>query len=141
VERVTGIGGMLRSSGGETLVWSTFPPDTEYLGRADQQAMVNYRVRDLDAMLAQLRAAGVPVEGPVDLEQGRFGWVSIRRGTASSSGSRRRASSSARRGLEAKLRVLRGHLGRILARQACAAQGGGRPLGRLDEAVVREIRE
>ena len=67
-------GAVLRSSGGETLVWALFPADTEYFGPRDRQAMVNYRVRDLDAMLAQLRAAGVEVEGPREDENGRFGW-------------------------------------------------------------------
>ena len=67
-------GSVLRASGGETLVWAAFPADTEYFGRLDQQAMVNYRVGDLDAMLAQLRAAGVAVEGPMEHENGRFGW-------------------------------------------------------------------
>ena len=66
---------VLRATGGETLVWAQFPADTEYFGRRDQQAMVNYRVGDLDAMLAQLRAAGIPVEGPQDTENGRFGWA------------------------------------------------------------------
>ena len=65
---------MLRASGGETLVWAAFPADTEYFGRLDQQAMVNYRVSDLDAMLAQLRAAGITVEGPMERKSGRFGW-------------------------------------------------------------------
>jgi predicted enzyme related to lactoylglutathione lyase len=37
--------------------------------------MVNYRVGDLDAMLAQLRAVGVEVEGPIEHENGRFGWA------------------------------------------------------------------
>ena len=69
-------GAVLRASGGETLVWAPFPADTEYFGRLDQQAMVNYRVADLDAMLEQLRAAGVPVEDKVDdSEFGRFGWA------------------------------------------------------------------
>jgi hypothetical protein len=37
--------------------------------------MVNDRVRDLDAMPAQLRAAGVPVEDRVEeQEHARFGW-------------------------------------------------------------------
>lgn len=67
-------GSVLRSAGGETLVWALFPSDTEYFGRHDQQAMVNYRVDDLDAMLAQLRSAGVAVEGPMEHENGRFGW-------------------------------------------------------------------
>jgi predicted enzyme related to lactoylglutathione lyase len=39
--------------------------------------MLNFRVRDLDAMLAQLRARGADVaEDTHDLEGiGRFGWV------------------------------------------------------------------
>ena len=38
--------------------------------------MVNYRVRDLDAMLAQLRAAGAEVDEKVEEEEnGRFGWA------------------------------------------------------------------
>jgi predicted enzyme related to lactoylglutathione lyase len=37
--------------------------------------MLNLRVRDLDAMLAQLREAGVEVEDRIeDLPEGRFGW-------------------------------------------------------------------
>jgi predicted enzyme related to lactoylglutathione lyase len=38
--------------------------------------MVNFTVADLDAMLAQLRAAGVEVDDRVEeLEFGRFGWA------------------------------------------------------------------
>jgi predicted enzyme related to lactoylglutathione lyase len=68
-------GAVLRSPGGETLVWAAFPADTGYFGRLDQQVMLNYRVRDLDAMLAQLRAAGVEVEDAQETENGRFGWA------------------------------------------------------------------
>jgi predicted enzyme related to lactoylglutathione lyase len=61
--------------GGST-TWSLFPADTEYFGRLDQQAMVNFRVPDLDAMLAQLRAAGVEVIDHIEeMEFGRFGWA------------------------------------------------------------------
>jgi predicted enzyme related to lactoylglutathione lyase len=39
--------------------------------------MVNYRVADLDRMLAQLRAAGADVDERVeDYDYGRFGWAS-----------------------------------------------------------------
>lgn len=70
-------GAVLRSSGGETLTWSVFAGDTTYFGPSGQQAMINYRVDDLDAMLAQLRAAGLPVEERVEeMEYGRFGWAS-----------------------------------------------------------------
>jgi predicted enzyme related to lactoylglutathione lyase len=38
--------------------------------------MVNHRVRNLDAMLAQLRAAGARVDDRVeDYDYGRFGWA------------------------------------------------------------------
>jgi len=71
-------------------VGDPFSHDRDYLGRPEQQAMVNYRVRDLDAMLAQLRAAGVAVEERIEeLEFGRSGGRSIRKETASSSGRRR----------------------------------------------------
>ena len=44
---------------------------------ATQQTMVNFRVRDLEAMLAQLRAAGAAVDAETqDLAGvGLFGWV------------------------------------------------------------------
>jgi predicted enzyme related to lactoylglutathione lyase len=67
----------LRSTAlGEQTVWSTFPADTQYFGAANQMLMVNYRVRNLDAMMAQLRAAGASVEDRIeDSEFGRFGWA------------------------------------------------------------------
>lgn len=43
-------------------VWSAFSASTEYFGRPEQQWMINFRVRDLAAMVAQLRAAGIEVE-------------------------------------------------------------------------------
>ena len=58
-------------------VWAPFPDDTEYFGDRSQQSMINYRVNDLDAMLAQLRAADVPVVDNVEVIAGigRFGWA------------------------------------------------------------------
>lgn len=65
--------GALASYGpGEMTVWSTFPADTQYFGHGTATFMVNYRVKNLDAMLAQLRAAGARVE---DYDYGRFGWA------------------------------------------------------------------
>lgn len=105
MERVTGIGGVFRRVrdpdalrawyaehlglelapwGGASFDWTPggsttfalFGPDSEHLGPPSQAAMVNFRVADLDAMLAQLRAAGVEVLDAVeDSEQGRFGWA------------------------------------------------------------------
>ena len=41
--------------------FAPFPQDTDYFGRAEQQWMLNFRVRDLDAMVEQLRAAKIEV--------------------------------------------------------------------------------
>jgi predicted enzyme related to lactoylglutathione lyase len=58
-------------------VFATFESETRYFGTLTQQTMLNFRVRDLDAMLAQLRAKGADVADETqDLEGvGRFGWV------------------------------------------------------------------
>lgn len=50
-----------RQEAGET-AFAPFAQTTKYFGRDDQQWMLNFRVRDLDAMAAQLRAAGIDVE-------------------------------------------------------------------------------
>jgi predicted enzyme related to lactoylglutathione lyase len=61
---------------GDQTVWAPFPADTDYFGTSGQQLMVNFRVRDLDAMRAQLLAAGIEVDDRVgDHEYGRFGWA------------------------------------------------------------------
>jgi predicted enzyme related to lactoylglutathione lyase len=67
----------LKSSGAaDVTVWSAFPADTTYFGEGPAPFMLNYRVRDLDAMLAQLRAAGARVEERVEeYDYGRFGWA------------------------------------------------------------------
>lgn len=49
-----------RQEAGPT-VFAPFPADTGYFGNARQVWMVNFRVRDLDAMTAQLRGAGIAV--------------------------------------------------------------------------------
>ncbi|HEV7596229.1 MAG TPA: VOC family protein [Gemmatimonadaceae bacterium] len=39
------------------------------------QAVVNYRVRDLPAFLVQLKAEGVEIEKTEDFDYGRFAWI------------------------------------------------------------------
>ena len=57
-------------------MWLTFPEDTQYFGPSGSQCMLNYRVANLDAMLAQFGAAGVEVENRIEDESyGRFGWA------------------------------------------------------------------
>ena len=58
---------------GEPTALSPFPEATDYFGDSKQMWMVNFRVRDLDAVAAQLRAAGIGVEGDQQhYRNGRF---------------------------------------------------------------------
>jgi predicted enzyme related to lactoylglutathione lyase len=68
--------GLWQQPGGPTVV-ATFETGSDYFGRRTQQTMLNFRVRDLDAMLAQLRSLGADVAGTVEEYDGvgRFGWV------------------------------------------------------------------
>lgn len=69
------------SRAGYTL-WSPFAADTSYFAPSTQPYMVNFRVDDLDALLAQLRADGVTVDERVEeSEFGRFGWIMDPEGT------------------------------------------------------------
>jgi predicted enzyme related to lactoylglutathione lyase len=58
-------------------VFAAFDRDTDYFGSRAQQTMLNFRVADLDAMLAQLRSKGAEVAVETqDMDGvGRFGWV------------------------------------------------------------------
>ena len=107
MQRVTGIGGFFfRSENPEalaqwyrdrlgidpvpqdydTLPWqqaagntafAPFPKDSDYFGRPDRNWMLNFRVADLDAMVAQLRAAGIEVTpDPETYPNGRFARLS-----------------------------------------------------------------
>jgi glyoxylase I family protein len=53
-------------------VFSPFPETSDYFGDAHKLWMVNFRVRDLDKMAAQLRAAGIAVE--IDPQSYPNGW-------------------------------------------------------------------
>ena len=54
------------ATGGAT-VFAPFAPDTDYFGTPNQQFMVNFRVSDMAAMVAQLEAAGTRVEVQPDM--------------------------------------------------------------------------
>jgi len=50
-----------------------FPSDTTFFGRSEQMWMLNFRVRNLAAMVAQLRQAGIAVEvDPAEYPNGVF---------------------------------------------------------------------
>ncbi len=57
-------------------VWSLFAADTDKMAPSSAPFMVNFRVADLDALLAALRTEGCNVLPETeDSEFGKFGWV------------------------------------------------------------------
>jgi len=57
-------------------IWSVFDGDTRYFEPSAAPFMINYRVDDLDALLAALRTEGCEVDARIEeSEFGRFGWV------------------------------------------------------------------
>src|SRR5688500_3848767 len=56
--------------------WAIFAWATRYFDPSRSPFMMNFRVDDLDALLEQLRAAGVTIdEKREDCEYGRFAWI------------------------------------------------------------------
>ncbi|HEY0922243.1 VOC family protein [Rheinheimera pacifica] len=53
-------------------VFAPFEKDTTYFGKPEQSWMVNFRVADLKAMVAQLHAAGIAVDEPRSYPNGDF---------------------------------------------------------------------
>lgn len=57
-------------------VWSPFPADTAYFAPSSKPFMINFRVVDLDKLLAKLRAEGVTVDEKTEKSEfGYFGWA------------------------------------------------------------------
>jgi predicted enzyme related to lactoylglutathione lyase len=57
-------------------VFSIFPASSKYFDPTTAPFMMKFRVANLDRLLAQLKAEGVPVDAKTDEESnGRFGWA------------------------------------------------------------------
>ena len=57
-------------------VWSLFPRDTSYFKDSVSPVMLNYRVHDLDELLATLKVEGVAIDPHrEDYDYGRFAWI------------------------------------------------------------------
>lgn len=57
-------------------VWNVMDAGADYFAGSKSSFMVNYRVADLDGLLAALRAEGCQVDDKVERsEYGLFGWV------------------------------------------------------------------
>ena len=65
----------VRDKGAQT-VWSVFDAASTYFAPSTAPFMINYRVADLDTLLATLRAEGCAVDARSDASEfGKFGWV------------------------------------------------------------------
>ena len=61
--------------GGQT-VWTTAGPDSNWFAPSESSFMINYRVDDLDGLLARFKENGVEiVKGPDEDFNGKFAWV------------------------------------------------------------------
>src|ERR1700739_4396033 len=69
----TGEGGTVWQQEAGPTAFSPFPETTKYFGDPKKVWMVNFRVHDLDKMVAQLRTAGIEVKDPESYPNvGRF---------------------------------------------------------------------
>jgi predicted enzyme related to lactoylglutathione lyase len=56
--------------------WHLAEPKSEWFSPSSSSFMINYRVDNMDEMLKQLRAGGVPIhQGPESHENGKFAWI------------------------------------------------------------------
>lgn len=57
-------------------IWSPFSATSDYFAPSKSDFMINFRVRDLDGLLAHLKAQGIARVGEIDdQEYGRFAWI------------------------------------------------------------------
>ncbi|KIC36179.1 VOC family protein [Leisingera sp. ANG-M7] len=61
---------------GGLTVWATAEAEGTWFDPSTAGFMINYRIDDMDGMIAQLMAAGIPIlKGPDTHENGRFAWI------------------------------------------------------------------
>lgn len=59
-----------------TTQWSPFKKDTQYFEPSKKEFMMNFRVHDLEALLATLKEEGVTIVGDIETyDYGKFGWI------------------------------------------------------------------
>ncbi|HEV8238139.1 MAG TPA: VOC family protein [Thermoanaerobaculia bacterium] len=65
-----------KAADGGLTVWHVAGSDSKWFSPSESSFMINYRVDDLDGLLAQLRADGVEVVGePQSDDNGKFAWI------------------------------------------------------------------
>ncbi|HVG31328.1 MAG TPA: VOC family protein [Pyrinomonadaceae bacterium] len=65
-----------KSEDGGLTVWHVAEKESQWFAPSDSPFMINYRVDNLEEMIAQLRTGGVEIiGGPESDENGRFAWI------------------------------------------------------------------
>lgn len=61
---------------GGLTVWNAAAKDTKWFSPSDSSFMINYRIDNMDEMVAQLNADGIEIiQGPESHENGKFAWI------------------------------------------------------------------
>jgi len=56
--------------------WSIFDETTKYTNPSQKDAMINYRVENLEELLTVLKKEGIEIIGEMEVfEYGKFGWI------------------------------------------------------------------
>jgi predicted enzyme related to lactoylglutathione lyase len=63
------------TSGAAFSLLSPFDANSDYFAPSTASFMINLRVDDLDAMIAELAAKGIAITGRQDEDYGRFAWI------------------------------------------------------------------
>ena len=65
-----------KAGDGGLTVWHVAEKESQWFAPSDSSFMINYRVDNLEGMIAQLRAGGVEIiGGPESHENGKFAWI------------------------------------------------------------------
>jgi predicted enzyme related to lactoylglutathione lyase len=65
-----------KAEDGGLTVWSSADSDTKWFSPSESSFMINYRVDNMDEMLAHLKQNGVEIQkGPESHENGKFAWI------------------------------------------------------------------
>jgi predicted enzyme related to lactoylglutathione lyase len=57
-------------------VWHVAEKDSDWFNPSGSSFMINYRVDNLNEMIAQLKSSGVKIlQGPESAENGKFAWI------------------------------------------------------------------
>ncbi len=80
--RLEGFGGAIlkwpddKAEDGGLTVWHIAEKESQLFAPSDAPFMINYRVDNLEEMIAQLRAGAVEIiQGPESHENGKFAWI------------------------------------------------------------------